>query len=158
TVTDEFQWTVGPFLLLSPGDQLSPEGVPIDLPISVINPTGRPLTYSATNLPFPLEIDAQSGVISGEITNYFLFFGRNFTIPVTVSVSDGTSTQDVNFNWATEPGFHITGLNDRVNADGDSVDSELFTFSPYGHTITASFSGLPSGLTYDAAHSRISGV
>ncbi len=94
-----------PPVVTNPGDQTGNEGDLVSLPVQATAPeAGQTLTYSATNLPPSLTINAQSGVISG-------------TLDVGVDGADGVFQEengivvieaesgDYPANWAEETTF-----------------------------------------------------
>jgi hypothetical protein len=80
-----FTWTITVLSLTNPGTQSAAVGTTINpLPIVASGlPAGDSLTYSATNLPLGLSINAITGVISGTLT------GAKMNYSVTVMASDG---------------------------------------------------------------------
>ncbi|WP_089718741.1 putative Ig domain-containing protein, partial [Candidatus Entotheonella palauensis] len=84
--------------LANPGDQTGTEGDNVSLTLSASDGDGDPLTFSASGLPNNLGIDSASGDISGVLAN-----GSEGSYNVTVSVSDGTANDSVNFTWTVLP-------------------------------------------------------
>ncbi len=151
TVGVSFVWNIQPaWTVINPGNQLSPEGVPINLPIQVDNPSNRPLTFSATGLPSGLSINSQTGAISGSIAFYYLFYHQNFTFPVQVAVSDATTSSFINFNWSTEQGFQVTAQPFVSYYAGETINAATIS-NPYGHSIAVIASGLPEGLSVNSS-------
>ena len=73
------------------------------LPLTVSNPSGRALTFSATGLPNGLSIDSSTGVISGvpdTMGNY----------SVTVNVTNGITSDVASFDWIIRPQIDPTNL------------------------------------------------
>src|ERR1700722_15220784 len=83
-----------PPVVTSPGDHQSTEGDAIQLQVVASDPDGDPLTYSASGLPDGLTLDGVSGLIYGTVSSSA--FG---TYPVTLTVSDGSLSVSVSFNW-----------------------------------------------------------
>jgi hypothetical protein len=90
-----------PPVVTNPGNQSNQQGDSVSLQIQASDPDGDTLTYSATGLPPGLSINTTSGLINGTL-------GLNTAI---VSVSDGTVSTSVNFDW----------LVDQANTSGETV-------------------------------------
>ena len=73
-------------------------GQTVTLALTATDPTGDPLTYSATNLPPGLTINSSTGVIAGTFTAASA--GR---FSVNAGVSDGFSTAYQTFVWDVNP-------------------------------------------------------
>jgi Putative Ig domain/Cohesin domain len=87
--------------LLSPGNQVSQEGATVTLSIFARDADGDVLSFSATNLPPGLSINATTGIISGTIAS-----GAALGSPynVTVQVSDGAAPPlSISFVWTVLP-------------------------------------------------------
>ena len=145
-----FTWTVrhtnqAP-VLDDPGDQLNAVGDTVSLGLSAYDPDGDALTFSASGLPAGLNIDPNSGAISGTP-------GAAGTDSVTVTASDGTLADSQTFNWyVTNAQVVVTNPGDQTNNEADTVSLQIAAQFPAGATgesITAS--GLPTGLGIDAA-------
>jgi hypothetical protein len=121
--------TAAPPVVTNPGPQENVEGDPVSLPISATDPDGGSLTYSASGLPRRLEIDPATGVICCNI-NVADVAG---TYTVTVGVSDGSSTTNVQFTWIVTPGTMGSGAILREwwgGVPGTSI-SDLTSWPPY---------------------------
>ncbi len=153
-----FNWNViKSFSLINPGNQITPETVPINLPIQVTNATG-PVTYAAFNLPGNLSINSQTGVISGSIANYWYFYRQNFTFNVTVQATSSQGTVSTNFTWQTLPGFIPQGVFNRTNNVGDAVFAQIYATDPYnGGQFTYYFTNLPARLSFNPATGYVQG-
>lgn len=81
----------------NPGSQNNTEGDMISLPIVAIDPDGDVLSYSAINLPPDLSINSDSGLISGSLSGEA---AANSPYTVSVTVSDGNTSVDIEFEWA----------------------------------------------------------
>ncbi len=117
------------------------------------------MTFSATGLPTGLQIDPESGVITGTLDSNASQQGP-YTVTVTATDSAGaTTTSD----------FLINAINDPVEArpatpinlqDGQVIDlpvTNLFN-SPDGDRLSYAVSGLPDGLQFDTRTGVISGT
>ena len=79
-------------VIVNPGAQSGTVGVPVDLQISASDGDGDDLSFTATGLPVPLQIDPITGRITGTP-------GTAGTFNVAVTVSDGSETDTANFDW-----------------------------------------------------------
>ncbi|MGB7304480.1 MAG: RICIN domain-containing protein [Burkholderiaceae bacterium] len=93
-----------PPFVASPGNQVNAIGDPVSLQISAIDPEGDSVTFSATNLPSGLNIDAQTGIISGTIAS-------SGSSNVTVIADDAQQTGQTSFIWTVAQG----GANENCN-------------------------------------------
>jgi hypothetical protein len=112
TVTDDapsllsdvvtFTWDVSevnmPPDVTNPGTQVSKEYDSIELQIEASDLDGNTLAYSATNLPAGLSIDANSGLISGQLAA-----NSAGEYLVQVTVSDGQNPEVIAFDWTVYP-------------------------------------------------------
>ena len=91
-----FQWNVLelnlPPALNAVADQTNFQGDTVSLQLSATDPNNDPITYSATGLPTGLNINAQTGLISGQPT-------ITGSYAVTATASDGLLDNSQNFNW-----------------------------------------------------------
>jgi hypothetical protein len=146
-----FTWTVQDvWSIVNPGNQLTPEGVPISLQIQVDNPTNIPLRFDANGLPSYLSINPQTGLISGSIYFYTQVYGPNISFNATVfAYNDATGQyKTVSFTWKLLQGFQLSSTLPQSYA-GQTIDLPVLT-NPYNHTITVSATGLPQGLSIDS--------
>ncbi len=146
-----FTWTVQDlWSIVNPGNQFTPEGVPINLQIQVDNPTNIPLRFVANGLPSYLSINSQTGLISGSIYFYIQVYGPNATFnPTIFAYNDATGQyKTVTFTWKLQQGFQLSSTLPHSYA-GQTVDLPLLT-NPYNHTITVAATGLPTGLSIDS--------
>jgi len=85
-----------PISVSDPGDQSSPLGGDVNLPITATDSSpGQTLSYQASGLPAGLSIDSTSGVISGSPT-------KSQTTHVTVTASDTYNSASVKFKWKVQ--------------------------------------------------------
>ena len=92
-----FSWQVlapvnEPPQILNPGQRTHYVGESASLAMSASDPEGRPLSWSATDLPPGLSINASTGVISGTVSMIATWWP-------TVTVSDGNSSVSTSFPW-----------------------------------------------------------
>lgn len=76
-------------------DQTNTVGDTVSLTAEATDPDGDDLIFSASGLPAGLEIDAGSGVISGDVS-------AAAVASVTVTVSDGNADDSTSFTWTVE--------------------------------------------------------
>ena len=82
---------LGP-VVTTPLVQNSTLNMAVNLQVRATSPTGATLTYSATGLPPSTSINSQTGVITGTVT-------QTGTFRPTVTVSDGSASAQVSFDW-----------------------------------------------------------
>lgn len=119
--------------ITTPADQIGRVGDDISLRVAAADSDGDALTYSASGLPEGLRIDAGSGLIQGSLR-------RVQNTRVTVSVSDGSASSAVNFDWRVD----AADTADRPIGDGQALDEQLATGTWHFYTIDT-----------DAAHTRL---
>jgi hypothetical protein len=78
--------------LTNPGDQTGMVGELVSLQLEAFDVEGDPLHFSAEHLPLGLQVNAQSGLISG-----VLIVAGNYASSVTVS--DGKASEHLQFTW-----------------------------------------------------------
>lgn len=81
-------------IVTHPGHQESAEGESISLAINASNPSGGSVMYWADELPSGLNINANTGLISGQI-----YSGQIDTWESSVTVSNGSELTTVFFTW-----------------------------------------------------------
>ncbi|MHB8973310.1 MAG: putative Ig domain-containing protein [Pirellulaceae bacterium] len=163
--TQEFTWTVSNGLLPptvnQPGDQSGTEGQDIWLQVTAQDPLGRPLTFSAVGLPGGLTINSGTGLISGTL-DYANAQDSGGSHNVVVSaVNDQGQTANVSFTWSVTDTHRSPAINDpgtQYDAEGDSVSLALAADNPEQVVLSYSATGLPAGLSINAATGQISGT
>lgn len=132
-------------LLLNPGPQRTPDGLPISLTMQLVNAVGT-VTWTAFGLPGGVVINSQTGVISGAFPQFS--FSRQYSITVQASTPSGSSS--VQFTWQTGGGFVPTGIHNRSSKVAEHVfDVISFSNNISFSTITVAVTGLPPGLTHN---------
>ena len=98
THSQSFQWTVMPInrapQLTTIATQTDNEGTTVTRQVHATDEDGDTLAFSATGLPGSLTMASATGVIAGA-----LLYTTAGTYPVTVVVSDGTTTVTQTFTW-----------------------------------------------------------
>ena len=109
-------------LVTNPGNQTTPEGAAVSLQIQASDPEESTLSYSAGGLPPGLSINSGTGLITGTLP-----YTAAGTYEVTVTVSDGLTSSNVNFTWVVtnvdiEPPAAPQGLVAGVSSIGIDLD------------------------------------
>jgi hypothetical protein len=151
-----FTWKLNPApVMVWPGNQTVYKGTADSLDVSALVSGGTgSLTYSATNLPSWLTLNATTGLISGTAPS-----SKSTATGITVKATDagGVSVTSATFKWfvtdlATSMGNQTTYLSTAVSIDLDSFSTG--GTSPYTYTA----SGLPSWLTLVGSTGKITGT
>ena len=139
------------------GNQQDAEGDSVFLQIEGSDPDGQSLSWSAQGLPTALQINRQTGQITGT-----LGFSTAGSHPVTVTASDGSLTDSVTFSWSisnTNRAPSLAGINNQNSAEGDAVSVQASGSDPdAGDSLTYSASGLPPGIGIHQQSGLISGT
>ncbi len=129
------------------------------------DPNGDPLTYSATGLPAGLSINTSTGVITGTIDHSASQGGTGGVYAVTVTASDGkgaTTSETFSYTVTNPAPVVVTPIADQGVTDGQaivlSVASNFKDGAADTDTLTFSASGLPTGLSINAATGVITGT
>ncbi|HVS40443.1 MAG TPA: putative Ig domain-containing protein, partial [Gemmataceae bacterium] len=163
TATLPITWLVtnGNVSMTNPGGQTNAEGANVSLQLNANDPGGQPLTWSAVGLPIGLNIDPDSGLISGSVDPAAAETSGG-VYPVTIATDDGMgSNGSVRITWTITAANQAPVLynpGDQVNLAGDVVSLPLSAYDPDGDTLTFSAAGLPSGLSIDPNSGIISGT
>jgi hypothetical protein len=171
TTTADFHWIVtsgnsGP-AMTNPGTQTFAEGDSVDLTIHpTTSNTDTPAYFQMSGQPSGIEIDPQTGEITGNLDYTTAEAQTNGDYPTTVTVTDAAGGQTaVNFNLhvnhvdavpvITNPGAQSAAI-------GDSVDIPLTVNFPNGQPdyddLNFTITGLPAGLGYDPSSGEITGT
>ncbi len=130
-------------------------GDSVSLPIVVSDNTGDgPLSYRADGLPAGLNIDPNTGVISGIISPEA---DNDSPYLVTVSADDRTYADTQTFVWNVGA-LTLTKPSVQTSTEGDSITSLQLSATDLTGTILYSELGLPAGLTLNENTGLISGT
>jgi hypothetical protein len=156
-----FTWASSPQppVVADPGSQTNAEGDVVSLPMQASSPSGATLTYAAQNLPAGLDIDPDSGEITGVATP-----SGSFAVTVTAT-DDAGGVGSRTFNWtvtaaAGSGSLELDTLDDQTNNVGDVVIVSTGASDPNssGGSLTFSAAGLPDGVGIDPASGDITGT
>jgi Domain of unknown function (DUF4347)/Putative Ig domain/Bacterial Ig domain len=170
TITSTFLLTASnqPPTVVSPIiDQTGKDGDVITLSVAATfkDPNGDALAFSATGLPAGLTINSVTGIISGSIAPSASQGGTGglYTIIVTANDGKGGTITDTFTYKVDNPAPIVVGtLPNVAQTDGQAVNiATLSTFKDGASdtdALTFSATGLPAGLSIDAATGKITGV
>ena len=97
--------------VITPGNQASHAGQDVSLQIMGSGPVGSVLSWIATGLPAGLSIDSATGLITGSPTT----LGSS---TVRVTLSNGNSTDFVDFDWTVQPETFTENFSTFAGASG----------------------------------------
>ncbi|MGE0312007.1 MAG: galactose oxidase-like domain-containing protein [Lautropia sp.] len=144
-----------PPVATSPGFQTGKVGTAVSLQIVATDPDLDALAFSAANLPAGLQINPQSGRITGVPTT----IGAR---SVTVTVGDGASSTIIGFDWEIFPAGDnapvLRAPGDQQSFVGSAVSLALQSFDPDGQPLAFSAIGLPTGLVLNPSTGLIGGT
>jgi Glycosyl hydrolase family 48/Cellulose binding domain/Putative Ig domain len=142
----------------NPGTQTGTVGTADNLQIAATDSaTGKTFTYSSTDLPIGLTLNASTGAITGSPSE-----AGSYT--TTVTVNDGTSASSVNFDWTigasgTKNTVTVTNPGAQTGKVGTAVSLQIHaTDSASGQTLTYAATSLPAGLSISSSTGLISGT
>jgi hypothetical protein len=158
-----FKWTVintnrAP-VIADPGPVYFEEGAQVSLPVSASDPDGDLFGYEATGLPPGLQMNPQTGEITGT-----LGFDLVETYEVVVAVTDFgspplSSSESFQFNVGeVNRAPQVGSLPDRIDEQGSSATVTPSASDVDGDDLVFSIVGLPGGITADPATGVMSGT
>jgi hypothetical protein len=168
SATQSFGWTITagvnnpPVAIGSIPDQQHAEGDEVSLATAAFffDTDGDPLTYSSTVLPDGIDLDTDTGVITGTLS--FVAAGNYNVIVTATDPSDESATQA--FEWTVtdtnRPPVAVGSIADQVDTQGLplTLDISGFFTDPDGDTLTYQAQDLPAGLLLDEATGVITGT
>ncbi len=161
TEQQTFTWTISDrtLTLANPGDQTNSEGDSVLLALQVTGgqDTDTPVTFAATGMPAGVAIDANTGVIAGNL-DFAAAEVSGGVYRVTVSAMDGVATATQNFTWTVQNTNRLVSPGDQMNSPGDVVSLPIDTLTGNNVGIVFAAVGLPPGLSIDSQTGIISGT
>lgn len=129
-------------------------GSSVDFSVPATTSTGHPLTFSASDLPDGVSINPNTGEITGTLASSIT---QPQSYQVSVSASDGLSTQSTDFSWNVVPANYTDGLSlvspgPLTSQVGQSTYAYVPGNSPFLLTFSYTVSGLPAGFSIDGAY------
>ncbi len=156
-----FQWSIAPIVVLSPPAALAAvEGNTVNLGLQSYDTAGDPLTFTATGLPPGLNIDPNTGVISGTVASG-ASSGSPYSVYVTGTDAVGASDTELITWTVTASGtitVSLTSPGSQSNVTGDSVSLSLSATDSASNPLVYGATGLPAGLTINPVTGVISGI
>jgi hypothetical protein len=142
----------------NPGTQTGTVGTAETLQVQASDSaSGKTLTYSATDLPFGLSLNATTGAVTGSPT-------AAGTYLTTLTANDGSGASSVNLSWTISPKgtgnvITVTPPANQTGTVGTAASLQIqATDSAAGQTLTYSAAGLPAGLAISSSTGLISGT
>jgi hypothetical protein len=151
-----FRWdVVAPVALSLLPDQQNAEGDAVSIQVPAAGPDGLPLTYTADGLPPGLGIEQTTGLISGTLAPGA---AREEPYAVTVTVTDGQTSDAQSFAWSVASRLTLTPPDDQQGREGDAASVQVTGISPDGLPLAFSAAELPPGLAIDQTSGLITGT
>jgi hypothetical protein len=151
TARTSFAWTItNPEPVITwPGNQTHTDGAPVSLQVNATDADQDSLTYTATNLPPGVSMNAATGRISGVLTTAA---SARSPYLVTIRVADGAATSTISFTWTVEPASEPILLASwtppTTNEDGSPL-VDLAKYRLYYGRSSRGSATEPSAFTYD---------
>jgi hypothetical protein len=142
----------------NPGTQTGTVGTAETLQVQASDSaSGKTLTYSATDLPFGLSLNATTGAVTGTPTTAGTYL-------TTLTANDGSGASSVNLSWSINPKgtgnvITVSPPANQAGTVGTAASLQIqATDSAAGQTLTYSAAGLPAGLAISSSTGLISGT
>ena len=152
-----FTWTItNTVSLANPGAQSGTSGAAITavVAVTVDSSSTAGLSYTASDLPAGLSVNASNGTITGTP----LTAG---TYPVTLTATDNAGySADVSFAWTITNVVTVSAQSNHLSLSGTPIAALDVTAGDSSPTATLTYAapGLPTGLSIDASTGMISGT
>jgi hypothetical protein len=166
TTSTSFTWQVSsPIVVTVPGFLVQGgAGYPASVQVTASDSKGGDLTFKASGLPPGLDIDPDTGLISGTLATNAAAAAPNGLYYVTVTATDGTYSGSASFVFAVSAPS-VSGAVTLYNPgtqhsfEGATVSLSLLASDANGLPVTAEqWSGLPPGLNLNPDTGDISGT
>lgn len=143
--------------LTDPDPQLNVAGSNVSLILVATNSEPNTVIYSAVNLPPGLDVNAETGEITGQID-----LSANTTTPyeVLATATDSVTAeyQTQSFDWTVKPEITLSDVDNQENYNGAEIELVLTASNSAGRPLTFSAVGLPDGLVIDDVTGTIAGA
>ncbi|HKD36692.1 MAG TPA: putative Ig domain-containing protein, partial [Pirellulales bacterium] len=129
-------------------------GSTVDFSVPATTSTGHPLTFSASGLPDGISINPATGEITGTLASSIT---QPTPYQISVSASDGLSSESTDFSWNVVPANYTDGLS--LVSPGpltSQVGQTVYAYVPGNSSFLLRFnysvSGLPAGFSLGAGY------
>jgi len=143
--------------IVAPNAQVNIELDTVSLTIDAADEDDEAISYSASNLPDGLAINATTGKITGTIAS-----GAVGVYTAVVTATDDIANAVTSFSWTVNALVNeeplLTVPADRTNSEGDLISLAIAATDPNGDSLTYGATGLPERLTINSATGLISGA
>jgi hypothetical protein len=137
-------------------NQANIEGNVVSLQLVGSDPDGNAITYSITNLPGGLSLNASTGLISGTLSST-----SAGTYSLTATVADAVLSTSQSFSWTVTNLNHAPTLAvvaNQTSAENSAISLQLAGSDADGDTLAYNATNLPAGLSINTATGLISGT
>jgi uncharacterized repeat protein (TIGR01451 family) len=156
SATQTLAWDVAPRITFTDlADRQTIEGATVSLRTSASTPDGIALQYGADGLPNGVNIDPDTGLLSGTLAPGTAVNGP---YDVTVTATDGTYSGAQTFTWDVTPRVTFAAVDDQQAMEGETVSFQVSAGTPDNAALTSNATGLPNGLIFDATTATVSGA
>lgn len=140
------------------GDQVNFENNTVSLPVSATDPESDQLIHQATGLPEGLQMNPDTGLISGTI-GVDAANDSPYTVEVIVSDINGNSAS-TSFSWTVNVSTPpiVSSISDQVDDEGDNVSVQVLASDPENDIETYQATNLPPGIQINANSGDIYGT